>query len=140
MPNYVKRVAQLHYYRGGSKNQREDAKYSRSRARCGLVSGLNQTLDCSRPFRPDQILDLPYQLTLSRLLAKRKRSDGNNDDEERGQGQQRVKRQGGAEARCVVVDPCVDCLFYECADLAAPEAKKLLDALYNLLNRRRFTG
>src|ERR1035441_5739595 len=105
MPNYVKRVAQFHHYRGGSKTQCEDAKYSRRRARCGRVSGLNQTLDCSRPFRPDQILDLPYQLTLSRLLAKRKRSDGNNDDEERGQGQQRVKRQGGAEARCVVVGP-----------------------------------
>lgn len=111
MPNCVQRVAQVYHYRGRSQNQREDAKYSRHRARCGLVSGLNQILDCSRPFRSDQILDLPYQLTLSRLLAKRKRGDGNDDYEDRGQGQQRVKRQGGAEARCVVVDPGFTCLF-----------------------------
>ena len=80
MPDDVKRVAQLHHHSGGPENQREEPKYRRHRTRCGLVSGLNQTLNGLWSFLPDQILDLPYQLSLRCLLTKSKCGDSNHDD------------------------------------------------------------
>jgi hypothetical protein len=67
MPNRVKRVAQFHYYSRCSENQRDDPKDGGGGARCRLISRLNQTLNCTGSFSSDQVLDLPYQLTLSRL-------------------------------------------------------------------------
>ena len=121
MPDRIQCVTQFHHHRRRSKQQGEKAEDGRGYTGTGLVRRLNQSLNRPGPFYSDQILHLPNQTPLSRLLTECQRRDGNNDNQERSQRQQRIKCQRGPETGCVVVKPGRNGLFQECADLGAPE-------------------
>ena len=59
----------------------------------------------SPPFSPDQALDLIVELARGRLLVEDEAGDGDGDDQERGEGEDGVVGQGGAEAPRLVIDP-----------------------------------
>jgi hypothetical protein len=111
------------------------SRFFRFRARCFISCFTNASFDALNSVRTAASMR-----SASVLPGTFGAGSGNNADEQRSEGQQRVKRQGCTEARRVVVNPRVDCLVEQCTDFDAPNTQEPPKMLSTLLNGRRLTS
>ena len=110
MPDGVHCVVQLYKDRRGAEGQGCQAEQGREHARPGLVGASDDFLNGSCNFRPDHAPDFRCEPAFCRRLSIKSSGHSDGDHNDGGQRQQGVERDGGAEARSIVVDPFDGCL------------------------------